>query len=282
MTDQATAVSAPSAPKVSVVYHAISAVQAELAHEGIGKERENTQQKFRFRGVDDLYNAMTPLLAKYNLLILPRVTSLVQTERKTKEGYALHHALLKIEVTFLSLVDDSRYVVPDWPGEAMDSGDKVIGKAISYALKSLCFATFQIPTEGDSDPDQTTHPPTMAAKPPADKKSSGKPAGGKASKTVQQRLADAKAAVDAALDAGDREKVKGLVAFAVNHKDGLGEHAVHLQAHAAWAIARRLPESMNALECGRELHQMQLIRDVDWKIITDRIDALEKQEIAGA
>lgn len=39
----------------------------------------------------------------------------------------------------------------------MDSGDKSVGKAMSYAYKAMAFSTFCIPTEGDHDADATTH-----------------------------------------------------------------------------------------------------------------------------
>ena len=45
------------------VYKAINAVQAELAKTGILKNRRNTQGAgYQFRGIDDVYNAIAPLL----------------------------------------------------------------------------------------------------------------------------------------------------------------------------------------------------------------------------
>ena len=47
------------------VYKAINAVQAELAKTGISKDRTNTQGSgYKFRGIDDVYNSVSPLLAK--------------------------------------------------------------------------------------------------------------------------------------------------------------------------------------------------------------------------
>jgi hypothetical protein len=50
----------------------------------------------------------------------------------------------------------------------MDSGDKSHGKAMSYAYKSMAFAAFAIPTEGDNDPDAKTHE-VVAKQPVADR-----------------------------------------------------------------------------------------------------------------
>ena len=58
------------------VYQAINAVQADLSQVGIAKNRTNTQGAgFKFRGIDDVLNALSPLLAKHGLVIIPRVIS---------------------------------------------------------------------------------------------------------------------------------------------------------------------------------------------------------------
>ena len=46
----------------------------EIGRTGFSKE-SNQQQGFKFRGIDDVYNAMSPLLASAGLCVLPRVTS---------------------------------------------------------------------------------------------------------------------------------------------------------------------------------------------------------------
>lgn len=132
------------------VYKAIVAVQGELAKEGIAKSRKNDQQNYRFRGIDEVYNALSPLLAKYNLCILPRMISRDVVERKNAKGTALFYITLEAEFDFVSAVDGSKHTVRTY-GEAMDSGDKATNKAMSAAYKYAAFQTFAIPTEGDND-----------------------------------------------------------------------------------------------------------------------------------
>ena len=48
---------------IPAVYGAIAAVQAALAKHGIAKARKNAQQGYAFRGIDDVYCAIAPLLA---------------------------------------------------------------------------------------------------------------------------------------------------------------------------------------------------------------------------
>lgn len=138
------------------VYQAINKVQAALAIEGISKDRSNQQQGYKFRGIDDVYNAMAPLLAKHGLCILPRVTSRECVERVNAKGTALFYVTVAVDFDFVCAEDGSKHTVSTY-GEAMDSGDKATNKAMSAAYKYACMQAFSIPTEGDNDADATTH-----------------------------------------------------------------------------------------------------------------------------
>jgi hypothetical protein len=140
------------------VYKAINMVQAGLVKEGIAKDRKCTQgAAFNFRGIDDVYNVLSGLLVESNLVILPRMLAHVHTERTSGKGNPLFHTTVEMEYDFVSTVDGSKHVVGPVLGEAMDSGDKSAGKAMSYAYKAMAFQAFAIPTEGDNDPDNQAH-----------------------------------------------------------------------------------------------------------------------------
>ena len=138
------------------VYKAINAVQLELSKEGISKDRKNTQQGYNFRGIDDVYNVLSPLLGKHGLCILPRVLSREVVERVTQKGGVLFYVTVDVEFDFVCAEDGSKHTVRT-AGEAMDSGDKATNKAMSAAYKYAAFQAFAIPTEGDNDADSSTH-----------------------------------------------------------------------------------------------------------------------------
>ncbi len=138
------------------VFRAINAVQADLAKLGIAKDSTNTQQNYKFRGIDAVYNALAPLLAKHGLCILPRVISRECIERASAKGTALFYVTVGVEFDFVASEDGSKHTVTTY-GEAMDSGDKATNKAMSAAYKYACMQAFSIPTEGDNDADATTH-----------------------------------------------------------------------------------------------------------------------------
>jgi hypothetical protein len=141
---------------VSKVYQAISAVMADLAVEGIGKDRKNEQQGYKFRGIDDVYNALSSTLAKNGLLMLPRVLSREVAERVSAKGSVLFYVTVEAEFDLVASEDGSKHTIKTY-GEAMDSGDKATNKAMSAAFKYAAMQAFCIPTEGDNDADATTH-----------------------------------------------------------------------------------------------------------------------------
>lgn len=138
------------------VYKAINAVQSDLAKIGISKDSTNAQQNYKFRGIDAVYNALSPLLAKHGLCILPRVVSRECIERISGQQKALFYVTVGVEFDFVASSDGSKHTVVTY-GEAMDSGDKATNKAMSAAYKYACMQAFSIPTEGDNDADSTTH-----------------------------------------------------------------------------------------------------------------------------
>jgi hypothetical protein len=151
-------------PVVPNVYACIAAVSAEIALTGISKDRKNEQQHYKFRGIDDVYNALAPILAKNKLVIIPRIVSRDVVERQTQKGGTLFYVTVAAEFDFVSAVDGSKATVCTF-GEAMDSADKATNKAMSAAYKYAAFQTFCIPTEGDNDADAQSHGETVAKEP---------------------------------------------------------------------------------------------------------------------
>jgi len=144
------------------VYQLIAAVAGELAQGGISKSQRNYQGAgYNFRGIDDVYNAVGPILAKHGLVILPRCITRECVERTSGAGKALFYVTVEAEFDFVSSNDGSKHTVVMF-GEAMDSGDKATNKAMSAAFKYAMFQAFCIPTEGDNDADSSTH--TVAAR----------------------------------------------------------------------------------------------------------------------
>lgn len=138
------------AEKLPAIYKAIAGVIADVG--SVGKDKVNKQQGFKFRSIDDVYNALHPALAKNKVFIVPEI--LEQTREvvgTTKNGAKMTMVICKIKYTFFA--EDGSHIESIIIGEALDTGDKATNKAMAIAYKYACFQVFCIPTEEMVDPD---------------------------------------------------------------------------------------------------------------------------------
>lgn len=132
------------------IYAAIAGVIADCGI--VGKDKVNKQQGFKYRSVDDVFNALHPALAKNKVVIIPTVVDRQCEEvGKTKNGTAILKVICKVKYDICA--EDGSRVTSIIYGEGMDMGDKATNKAMAIAYKYLCFQVFCIPTEEISDPD---------------------------------------------------------------------------------------------------------------------------------
>ena len=150
------------------IYSAINKVQADLCATGLSKTSTNTFDNYKFRGIDAVYNALSPLLAKHGLCILPRMLTRTCEERTSQKGGALFYVNVDAEFDFVAVEDGSKHTIKTY-GEAMDRGDKATNKAMSAAYKYAAFLAFAIPTEGDNDADSASHDVAPKDAPPVQK-----------------------------------------------------------------------------------------------------------------
>lgn len=138
------------------IYAQIIAAMKDI--EAIGKAKYNKQQGFAFRGIDDVMNALHPVLTKHDIFTVTEVLEQTREHRTTERGSQLNYSLLKFRTRFYTT--DGSYVDAVTMGEGMDSGDKASNKAMSIAYKYALFQVFCIPTEEMKDPDAETPPPS--------------------------------------------------------------------------------------------------------------------------
>lgn len=134
------------------IFESITKIMEDIP--AIGKNKENSQQHFKFRGIDDVMNVMQPILAKHKVFVVPQVLEQTREERVSSKGGNLIYSTLRIK--FIFYAEDGTYVEAITEGEGMDSGDKASNKAMSIAFKYALFQVFCIPTEEMIDPDQET------------------------------------------------------------------------------------------------------------------------------
>ena len=141
-----------------MIYGLIAKAMSKIG--AIGKDSVNAQQKYKFRGIDAVYNALNPVMSELGLFICPEILEQRREDRENQNHTVLKYSILTIKYTMFA--PDGSNVSCTVVGEGMDSGDKASNKAMSVALKYACFQLFMIPTEDLVDPDAESH--TVLAK----------------------------------------------------------------------------------------------------------------------
>jgi len=149
---------------MSAIYAALGAVMEQVG--AVKKQDRNEVQRFMFRGVDAVVNAVYPALVAHGVTVPPNVRSydygtveVGQGDRRKPMG----HARVVVEYTFTSAEDGSS-VTTSAAGEAMDSGDKATPKAMSVALRTALLQSLMLPTD-DPEPDATSYERAAAVDP---------------------------------------------------------------------------------------------------------------------
>src|SRR5690606_25832280 len=126
-------VSATLNPELPAVHTALAAVMEDVRV--VKKGDRNQSQGFSFRGIDAVMNAVGPVLRKHGVVIRPQVVE--QTAETVEVGQKrtpMRLVTLTVRYSFVGPRGDE--FVVEVPGEAMDSGDKAISKAMSVALRT--------------------------------------------------------------------------------------------------------------------------------------------------
>jgi hypothetical protein len=138
---------------MSLIFEKMAAIQDDI--DAIGKNQKNAMQNFMFRGIDAVYNAVHPILAKHKVFMTSGNISATREERTTAKGGTLIYSIIHVKFIFWTV--DGSSVSTEIIGEGMDSGDKASNKAMAVAHKYALTQTFTIPYEGMVDPDAESH-----------------------------------------------------------------------------------------------------------------------------
>lgn len=153
-----------------MIYQAIIGVMNDVG--AVSKDKVNKQQGFKFRGIDDVMNALYPAMIKNGVFCTPEILEQKREERISKNGTNMIYSICRIRYTFFA--KDGSSVQAVVIGEGMDTADKATNKAMAIAFKYACFQTFCIPTEEMQDPDAECPDPSVKNPKSSDKNKSDK------------------------------------------------------------------------------------------------------------
>jgi len=144
-----------------LIYKKMADIMSDMG--AIEKDRKNTQQGYNFRGIDDVYNFIQPIMAKHRVVMLCTLIEDKSEERPSKSGGVLLYRILKLRYHFMA--EDGSMVNTEVIGEGMDSGDKASNKALSVGQKYAILQAFLVPTIEPKDPENEDPQPAAKNKP---------------------------------------------------------------------------------------------------------------------
>lgn len=147
-------------PELVPVVVALNRVQRDIG--AIGKNRLMTQgEGFRFRGIEDVENALHPVLVRHGVVIVPQAAEhkVVHHESTRANGTSriTTHVFQRIGYRVYGPMGDYIESEGVW-GEGSDFSDKATNKSSSSARKYFLMQLLSIPTEDIADSDREHEP----------------------------------------------------------------------------------------------------------------------------
>jgi len=138
---------------MALIHELLVKVMSEI--KAIGKDKRNAAQGFNYRGSDDVCNNLQPIFAQYGIFCTPELVSQESQFVETRNGGKMEYSKITLKITYYAA--DGSNVSCIVPGAGTDSGDKAIGKAMTYAHRYALTQTFCIPTKDITDGDEDSH-----------------------------------------------------------------------------------------------------------------------------
>ena len=142
---------------MSEILNSLQKVNEELT----AIEKNQKGYGYKFRGIDQVLNTLSPLFKKYKILVSRRNLNAERSSReiegKSGKRVYLETFIKSCDYVFTSTLDGSEFVSQGF-GEGQDTsgGDKSASMATSNSYKYVIFEMFSIATEDQNDSDQMT------------------------------------------------------------------------------------------------------------------------------
>ena len=99
---------------------------ADLSHRGIAKAHTNQEDAYQHRSIDDVMAALSPLLARHKLCVLPQIL-----ERTDRQSSSSTHVMVRAAFELVSALDGSSHTLETF-GEAIEefAGSELMKRAL--------------------------------------------------------------------------------------------------------------------------------------------------------
>lgn len=152
-------------PSETNVWQRLLAVRRQI--DGLAKDARNSGQNFKYVSSNNVLSTLRPLLNEQGLVLEVRIldhklhSKWAGTDTSQKE----HLTELTLEFVWVSADNPAERVVCPWYGQGLDTGEKGVGKALTYGEKYFMLKFFNIPTDEDDPDSGNGHQPQRSAPP---------------------------------------------------------------------------------------------------------------------
>jgi len=132
-------------------------------------KKDQDGYKFKYVSSSNTLGALREKMDEMNLLLVPRIVRIRVSDHTTSKGGHEYFTEIWAHFTWVNAEEPEETIKCPWYGQGLDSGEKGVGKAATYAEKYFLLKFFNIATDKD-DPDAnqgkpkpqgTTKPPVM-------------------------------------------------------------------------------------------------------------------------
>lgn len=125
----------------------------------VSLSKDSEGYKFKYTSSSQVLKSLRSAMDEQGLLLIPRVTEHVM---HPKGGDRSEHLTeLAMEFTWINAENPEEKVVCPWYGQGLDTGERGVGKALTYSEKYFLLKFFNIATDED-DPDAFQDKPEWA------------------------------------------------------------------------------------------------------------------------
>lgn len=136
--------------KLPNIYQRVNAVMKEVTY--IQKEAKKVNGQYTFVSHDAVTGRLHEPMAKHGIVMIPSIAELVQDGNRTA---------VKMEISFVNMDDPTDKITVYHYGYGIDSQDKGIGKAASYAVKYALLKLFCLETGDDVEKENIDYQPPV-------------------------------------------------------------------------------------------------------------------------
>lgn len=115
-------------------------------------QKSEKGHRFNFVSSSHTLSALKEKMDEMGVLLVPSVIESEVRDHATQAGKHEYFTILMMSFTWVNSDNPEETITCSWTGQGLDSGEKGVGKAMTYAEKYFMLKFFNIPTDKD-DPD---------------------------------------------------------------------------------------------------------------------------------